>query len=238
LSGINIANIFKNNTASTFEEVFMRKVITVAGIIALICVMAGVANAVPVQWNSGDNPNHHWYEIIDVSGGINWVAAKADAESRGGYLATITRGAENRFLTDDAGLGNAIGNEDRLDGRWIGGYQLPGSVEPDGGWQWVKSETWDFTNWWGEDVCDKDGNCSWEQYEPNNTNGNEDALIFAHGFLNAGKAWNDLNADAVVGGYVIEYDQYTPVSAPEPATLLLLAIGMVGLAGMRKRIDK
>ena len=29
----------------------------------------------------------------------------------------------------------------------IGGYQLPGSPEPSGGWAWVTDEAWEFTGW-------------------------------------------------------------------------------------------
>ncbi len=74
------------------------------------------------------------------------------AASAGGYLATMTSSAENRFVYD------LVRHDLRFwkrhsDGRstsfgpTFGLYQLEGAREPDGGWVWVTGEPYQFTNW-------------------------------------------------------------------------------------------
>ncbi|MES2474332.1 MAG: hypothetical protein V4640_01035, partial [Verrucomicrobiota bacterium] len=36
---------------------------------------------------------------------------------------------------------------DFWDGPWIGGYQVTGANEPDGGWRWVTRERFRYNNW-------------------------------------------------------------------------------------------
>jgi len=67
----------------------------------------------PIQWLEEDGGNGHWYEAIHSS--VSWQEAKVDAQSRGGYLATITSSAEpNPFI--QGGLLNLL--------------SVHGSVEP------------------------------------------------------------------------------------------------------------
>jgi len=87
------------------------------------------------------------YELIE--GSFTWEQAKADAENRGGHLATITSPEENaKVLAVASGLMVQLGASDS---------------EDEGVWKWVTGEPFDFTNW-------KDG-------EPNNQNGVEDFLV-------------------------------------------------------------
>ena len=91
---------------------------------------------------------YHTYSQID--GAMTWTAAKADAESRGGYLATVTSSEENdRILASFSGI--------RL---WLGGSD----ATSEGNWSWVTGETWDFAYWWGSNN------------QPSPANGNEDYL--------------------------------------------------------------
>ena len=99
------------------------------------------------------------YELIE--GSFTWEQAKADAESRGGHLATITSAEENAKVVAVAnGLMVQLGASDSQD---------------EGLWRWVTGESFDFTNW-------KDG-------EPNNSFGDEDFLVLTN--TANGTQWND-----------------------------------------------
>jgi enamine deaminase RidA (YjgF/YER057c/UK114 family) len=73
---------------------------------------------------------YHTYEQINSS--LTWSAAKADAESRGGYLATITSLEEK----------NAI-EQVRTTNSWLGGSD----TQTEGNWAWVTGEPWSYTFW-------------------------------------------------------------------------------------------
>jgi hypothetical protein len=75
---------------------------------------------------------YHTYE--QINGSFSWTAAKADAESRGGYLATITSAAELASV-----YAVASGNP------WLGGTDS----EQEGTWKWVTGETWNYSSWGG-----------------------------------------------------------------------------------------
>jgi hypothetical protein len=49
-----------------------------------------------VQWHADDGGNGHAYEV--VPGQMTWFEARDEAKARGGYLATITSAAEDRFV--------------------------------------------------------------------------------------------------------------------------------------------
>ncbi len=100
-------------------------------------------------------------------------------------MVTLTSAEENTWVVEN--LADITG--------WVGGFQPDGNPEPDGNWQWVTGETWDWTNW--------------AAGEPNNQ-GNEGFLIF----MNVSQ-WNDWS-NHVISGYIIEYE-----SIPEPATINL-----------------
>ena len=125
---------------------------------------------------AGDNG--HGYGVIHTDA-LNWDQAKADAESRGGHLATITSAEEQQAIVS-LGL---------PDGTFLGGYQdlnSPFYSEPDGGWKWVTGETWSYTNW------DTD--------QPGNLSGTDHVLNWP------GNAWHDYPVAATRTAYVIEYE--------------------------------
>jgi len=191
----------------------------------VIASLNGVSKAGPVQWLLADGGNGHFYEAVVVPEGTNWESsidwesAKNVAVVAGGYLATITSVEENAFV-----FSLVSGNDDfyrpswpniehsYLNGPWIGGFQPPGSPEPDGNWQWVTGEAFTYTNW--------------ASGEPSNWSGPdrpEDRLqLYAGGTLNDNSKWNDLPHVSLTHGYVVEY-------IPEPTTLLLLGIGSLML---------
>jgi hypothetical protein len=74
------------------------------------------------------------YEIVPWTRG--WEAAKADAEARGGHLATIT--SEEEWET----VCNLFPLRDLL-GCWLGASD----AAEEGVWQWVTGEPWNFARW-------------------------------------------------------------------------------------------
>jgi len=170
-----------------------------------------------VQWPG----NGHWYEVVSVAPGqISWTAAEAAAPSvlPGGYLATPTSAAENSFIfslvEDDLSVWRLDG-WDNLHGPWLGGYQVPGSPEPGGGWTWVSGEPWSYENW--------------APLEPNDYNGNEDSLYLFQRPWSTGPTWNDGSNNSLVRGYIVES------LIPEPSTLALTAFGLLGLVFFSRR---
>ena len=75
---------------------------------------------------------YHTYS--QINGSFTWTAAKADAESRGGYLATITSEEENARVFAAVQSNNP----------WLGGTDQAG----EGTWAWVTGESWSYSNWY------------------------------------------------------------------------------------------
>ena len=147
-----------------------------------------------VKWTNG-----HCYQA--VLEGLSWSDAEAACETVGGHLATISSAEENAFVFslvsgNDAfwyldGVGNGLG-------PWLGGYQEPGSQEPDGGWKWVTGEAFSYTNW--------------ETDQPDNVHGaslDQNRLRFFKKGALIGDRWDDSEEDNPVEhrkGYICEID--------------------------------
>ena len=99
--------------------------------------------------SDGDGLSDVWeqgygrYQVIQ--GNFNWEEAKADAEARGGHLATIISQAEQDLIVS---FFESELREGR-NGTWIGAYQTSKTDEPSGNWAWVNGEQWSYTNWNG-----------------------------------------------------------------------------------------
>ena len=115
----------------------------------------GLSDSVEVQKTTS-------IERVSRTGEFTFDEAVLDAESRGGYLATITNSDENNDVDEIA-----TSNE------WLGGTDK----EVEGVWEWITGEEWTYSNW--------------NPNEPNNSN-NEDGLhIYSNGKWNDIPLTND-----------------------------------------------
>jgi hypothetical protein len=94
-----------------------------------------------VRWET----NGHVYELIVTGSALSWTAARDQAVSLGGHLATLTSAAENEFVYRQV-IGSAA--RSATAGPWIGGFQDPvDAAVPTEAWKWVTGEPWSFTAW-------------------------------------------------------------------------------------------
>lgn len=162
---------------------------------------AGQASAAPITWNA----NGHTYSVV-YSNSISWDASRAAAQSLGeGWdLASITSMDEQNFIVSQIGPGNG-----QLYEFYIGGTYVNGA------WTWSNGDAFSFS-YFGN------GEPNGLAYEPHI------ALDARYNVPNWG--WNDYTGagSSFVLGYVAERGQVAG-AVPEPSTLGLLALGLVGL---------
>ena len=164
-------------------------------ITAILLLTPALTHAQFTNWPVAAGGNGHYYEAV-LAPGITWSNANLAASNRGGYLVTITSSNENNFVFGyvkadvDLWHQSSTGN---WWGPWLGAFQPQGSSEPGGGWQWVSSEAFSYTNW--------------TSGQPNNSGGSENRIQFGGQKTLAG-TWNDVNeaSTANMRSYIIEYD--------------------------------
>ena len=174
---------------------------------AAAALLASLGAQAGVVWSG----NGHEYAYVDAAN-LTWTAARASALGLGdGWdLATLGSADEDAFVRSLLPAGPERSHV------WLGGTD----AAAEGDWRWVSGEGFGFTHWWGG--------------EPNNA-GNEDYLAMD---LRGMYAWNDApNAMGAAGynmlrGYVIERDA---TSVPEPGTIALVGLALLGAAGARRR---
>ncbi|MFM1803269.1 MAG: hypothetical protein RL136_148 [Planctomycetota bacterium] len=108
-----------------------------------LAIAAGASAQDAVQWRVEDGGNGHWYEHRVHPTYISWFGARDEAAASGAHLATLKSAAENAFAFA------LIPASMHQPGAWLGGFQVPGSTEPGGGWMWVDGEPFVWTNWSG-----------------------------------------------------------------------------------------
>ena len=109
-------------------------------------------------FDNGLSYNGHIYRV--TKGVMTWHGADSLAKQHGGYLVTVNDAAENQFLTNNCSF---LSSE-----QWIG-YTDKAN---EGTWLWANGDPATYTNW--------------DRGEPNDSGGEDCAIIFAWG------TWNDL----------------------------------------------
>jgi len=178
----------------------------------------------------------HEYRVV-ISRGITWDRAK-DYTTNGWYLATITSQQEQNFiesLIQTAQYRCQLLQPEPIYGLWLGANCTNNT------WHWVTGETWSYTNWGpsqpfggnylaisaqsncqvgccGNHCCPNVGLYQW--YTPRTCN--------CGCGCNCGCRCNH------VCGYIEEKS----ATVPEPATIILLGSGILGIWQYRKKIYK
>jgi len=169
--------------------------------------------------------NGHEYAI--TNNWESWVAAEAEAVLAGGHLVTINDAAENYWVAETF-KDYYIQGQDSSN-PWAAAVNI-GYYQDDNQWKWISGETSTYTNRWTD---------GWDNYtSPHaylHTNNHPLAATWNHA------AWHteEPTDGALFYGFlkgVIEKSATTGV--PEPATMLFLGLGLVGLAGVRRKIQK
>lgn len=183
---------------------------------SLLIAAGFAANAQAINWSY----NGHDYFLIEKQN-VSWDAALQDIKDNyDGYsLAAITSSSEQAFVKSVLKSAGVKGE------YWLGGYQvkLPNADKNDSnymrlGWEWVTGEVWE------------DDMTQWAAGEPNDYYGPDSEQHLAM-WSRFGWDWNDEGALRNIDGYIAESTQ----PMPEPSTVVLLGIGMAGLAGFGRR---
>jgi len=158
--------------------------------------------------------NGHSYTLI---AGSSWPDAENQAVALGGHLTTIRNSEENDWL--HPWLESITGPQWWV---WTGLYQIPGSSEPFGGWEWISGEPVTYTNW--------------SAGEPNDYYGSGDPENWCGYYIRVQapdrefpKHWLDVRDEQSFG--IVEVTS----AIPEPTTATVFTTGLFGLFLLLRR---
>ena len=193
------------------------------GLLPLLCVSicSMDANCDPVRWRLSDGGTGHVYNFVhDTSIPSSWDQAQFTLQSIGGYLATITSGAEQQFIED-----MLIDQEAPTGSYWIGLIES----DKEGAYEWITGEPLSYTNWGPGEPNNAPA------HRPENRGAiqwTSDADSSMSTFGRRG-GWNDapeqgintsLFLDVNAGGYITEFVPLPSASALSASGLLTLLL--------------
>jgi hypothetical protein len=162
------------------------------------------------QWPVTEGGNGHWYKAVRKA--YSWSDANAAATAAGGYLATITSAAENKFVFDRLEIRQLqqASGPGFTHGCLLGALRDNNATNKAMGWKWVTGEPWAYANWSSQQPDGGGG-----------TNLVENRLGFGNSGATLDGTWNDFPARQALP-YVVEWDK------PPPAVREALAAGQAG----------
>ena len=116
-----------------------------------------------VQWRVADGGNGHWYQGVRLSDNeVSWHQAQAFAHAQRAELAQLETRAEFDWVYQTIASDRSLWRW--TVGPWLGGRQLPGAIEPAGGWQWLNGSTIESSLWGVDEPFDYAGCGAHEDY--------------------------------------------------------------------------
>jgi hypothetical protein len=221
----------------------MKRSLVVAFVLTFISSTSQLG-AAPVQWSVADGGNGDWYELVMPTSYVDsytWTAARQAADSMTfdglqGYLATVTSAGESQFLSDnfssqlsDNGPSNPGVGPTNSKYAWLGLF----APTPTSSFQWVTGEPVNYTDW-APSEPNFYGTPQWQ------------VVHYWDRDFGSGPSWtwnNDQNSGELVQqnqniyGFIVEFGggsdlgvPFQGVSTPEPNAVLLMGIGLIGIA--------